>query len=75
MLNRSGSFVQILQIRTLGILAQLSPISRKTKAALRVETLDVVADRGYFSSEEILACDRADINVCASLLATFTNIT
>ena len=30
---------------------------------LEVETLEVVADRGYFSSEEILACDRAGITV------------
>ena len=30
---------------------------------LGVEKLDVVADRGYFDSEEILACDRAGITV------------
>ena len=30
---------------------------------LDVEKLDVVADRGYFSSEQILACDKADITV------------
>jgi len=33
--------------------AQLSPMARKTKAALETDTLDVVADRGYFDSEEI----------------------
>jgi transposase len=43
--------------------AQLTSISEKAKAVLEVETLDVVADRGYFSSEEILACDRAGITV------------
>ncbi len=43
--------------------SQLSPMSKKTKAVLEVEKLDVVADRGYFSSLEILACDRADITV------------
>ncbi len=43
--------------------AQLASISEKAKAVLEVETLDVVADRGYFSSEEILACDRAGITV------------
>ena len=43
--------------------SQLSPMSKKTKAALEVEELDVVADRGYFSSLEILACDKADITV------------
>jgi len=43
--------------------AQLADISNKAKAVLEVERLDVVADRGYFSSEEILACDRAGITV------------
>jgi transposase len=43
--------------------AQLSPIAKQAKAALEVEELDVVADRGYFDSEEILACDEADITV------------
>jgi hypothetical protein len=38
-------------------------MSEKTKAALEVEKLDVVADRGYFSSEQILACDEAGITV------------
>jgi Transposase DDE domain len=33
------------------------------KAALGVERLDAVADRGYFSGEEILACDNAGITV------------
>ena len=43
--------------------AQLSPMSKKTKATLKTETLDVVADRGYFDSKEILACDEAGITV------------
>jgi transposase len=43
--------------------AQLASISTKAKAVLETEKLDVVADRGYFSSEEILACDRAGITV------------
>ena len=43
--------------------AQLSPMAKQTKAVLEVEELDVVADRGYFDSEEILACDRAGITV------------
>jgi hypothetical protein len=30
---------------------------------LGADALDVVADRGYFSGEEILACDEADITV------------
>ena len=43
--------------------SQLAPMSKKTKAALDVDKLDVVADRGYFSSEQILQCDKADITV------------
>ncbi len=43
--------------------AQLSHMARQTKAALAADTLDVVADRGYFNSEEILACDEAGITV------------
>ena len=43
--------------------SQLSHMSKRTKAALEVDTLDVVADRGYFKSEEILACDKAGITV------------
>jgi hypothetical protein len=34
-----------------------------TKAAVGTDSLDVVADRGYFKSKEILACDRAGITV------------
>ena len=29
----------------------------KAKAAMGVERLDVLADRGYFSGEEIVACE------------------
>jgi len=43
--------------------SQLSPMAKQTKAALETDKLDVVADRGYFSSEEILACDKAGITV------------
>jgi len=43
--------------------SQLSPMAKQTKAALEVDELDVVADRGYFSSEEILACEEAGITV------------
>ena len=43
--------------------SQLSAMAKRTKAVLAVDELDVVADRGYFSSLEILACDKADITV------------
>tara|TARA_Y100000310_G_scaffold48728_1_gene45097 strand:- start:234 stop:962 length:729 start_codon:yes stop_codon:yes gene_type:complete len=43
--------------------SQLAKISSQAKAALEVEKLAVVADRGYFNSVEILACDQAGITV------------
>ncbi|MFQ5567640.1 MAG: IS1182 family transposase, partial [Paracoccaceae bacterium] len=43
--------------------AQLSAMAKKTQAVLETEKLDVVADRGYFSSLEILACEEAGITV------------
>ncbi len=43
--------------------AQLSNIAKQAKAALGADALDVVADRGYFSGEEILACEEAAITV------------
>src|ERR1700716_1151200 len=43
--------------------SQLAHVAKETKATLEVENLDVVADRGYFSSEEILACEEAGITV------------
>jgi transposase len=43
--------------------AQLANIACQAKAALGVEKLEAVADRGYFSSGEILACDQAGITV------------
>jgi len=43
--------------------SQLAHMAKETKATLEVESLDVVADRGYFSSEEILACEKTGITV------------
>ena len=42
---------------------QLSPVAKEAKATLEVENLDAVADRGYFSSAEILACEEAGITI------------
>ena len=44
-------------------LSQLSPVAKRAKATLQVEKLDAVADRGYFDSVEILACEEAGITV------------
>jgi transposase len=43
--------------------SQLASVAKEAKATLETHTLDVVADRGYFSSTEILACDQAGITV------------
>jgi len=44
-------------------LSQLSHVAKQTKATLQTDTLEAVADRGYFNSEEILACDQAGVTV------------
>ena len=41
----------------------VEPTINETKAALGVEKLDAVADRSYFNSEEIRACEEAGITV------------
>src|SRR5271169_539475 len=43
--------------------SQLSHVANETKAVLGVDKLDAVADRGYFNSEEIRACEEAGITV------------
>ena len=42
---------------------QLSNIAEQARTEMGVETLDAVADRGYYTSEEILACEEAGITV------------
>jgi hypothetical protein len=43
--------------------SQLARVAKEAKATLRTDTLDAVADRGYFNGEEILACEEAAITV------------
>jgi transposase len=43
--------------------SQLARVAKETKATLQADTLEAVADRGYFSGEEILACEQAGITV------------
>jgi hypothetical protein len=43
--------------------SQLSHVAKDAKITLEAENLDAVADRGYFNSEEILACEEAGITV------------
>jgi hypothetical protein len=43
--------------------SQLARIGKAAKAVIRTDTLEAVADRGYFNSPEILACHEAGITV------------
>jgi len=43
--------------------SQLANMAKQAKATLETESLDVVADRGYFNSAEILACEQAGVTV------------
>src|SRR5207302_6865017 len=43
--------------------AQLANVAKQAKAVLKAKTLEAVADRGYFSSPEILECHEAGITV------------
>jgi transposase len=40
---------------------QLAVMATRAKAMMQVEHLEVVADRGYFSGNEIVACEEANI--------------
>jgi transposase len=40
---------------------QLSTMAKKAKETLDVETLEVVADRGYYNGEEVKACEQSGI--------------
>ena len=43
--------------------AQLANMAKQAKAVLKAETIEAVADRGYFSSPEIFECYEAGITV------------
>jgi transposase len=43
--------------------AQLAPMAKAAKETLQVETLDVIADRGYFDGEQIRECVAAGVTV------------
>jgi transposase len=43
--------------------AQLANMAKQAKAVLNSETLEAVADRGYFNSPEILECHEAGVTV------------
>src|SRR6516165_10149555 len=57
------------QVADMGL---LTPTAEPAKAALGVETIAVVADRGYFKIEDIEACEKAGMEpyaLCAALAA------
>lgn len=41
--------------------SQLAKMAKQAKAAMEASDLEVIADRGYFKGEEILACEEAGI--------------
>jgi hypothetical protein len=43
--------------------SQLAKVALQAKDVLGAEPLDAVADRGYFNSREILACEQANVTV------------
>ena len=57
------------EVTNVGTDRSLARMAKRTKDTLQAESLDVVADRGYFNSVEILACEDVGITVtlpCAS---------
>jgi len=53
--------------------AQLANMALQAKEAIDCEELTVVADRGYFSGEEILTCDQAGITAYVPKTQTSNN--
>lgn len=53
---------------------QLANMATRTQQVLDVEQLSVVADRGYYRGEEILACERAGVTAYLPRPQTSTNM-
>ena len=49
---------------------QLSNIAEPARTEMGVETLDAVADRGYYASEEIRACEESRVRRMSPSLAS-----
>jgi hypothetical protein len=47
----------------------LGPTALAAKEALGVETLQAVADKGYYQSEDLKACEQAGIETYAAPIA------
>jgi hypothetical protein len=63
MKNHIGAFALLLPLVLAGVESALATMAKAAKAVLGAERLDAVANRGYFNSEEILACEQAGITV------------
>ena len=53
--------------------SQLSSMAKKARDAIGTEELTILADRGYFDSEEILECDQAGITALVPKPQTSNN--
>ena len=53
--------------------SQLSSMAKKARDAVGTEELTILADRGYFKGEEILACDQAGITALVPKPQTSNN--
>ena len=42
---------------------QLSDMTEQARAAIGSETIEAIADRGYYSGEEIVACEQTGVTV------------
>ena len=52
---------------------QLSPMAIAAREAMGIDTLDAVADRGYFKGEQVLACSEAGITAYVPHTGTSNN--
>jgi hypothetical protein len=54
--------------------SQLSRMTEQARAAIGSETIEAVADRGYYSGEEIVACEQAGIRATHFQMKTLKNV-
>jgi hypothetical protein len=60
--NTTHHFIVAHEVTNIGNdRSQLANMSEQARQATGIEKLAVVADRGYFSGEEVFACDQAGI--------------
>src|SRR6201988_325086 len=62
-LSHSAPCRLLAQMPSADLSEQCANMAKQAKVVLKTETLEAVADRGYFNSPEILACHEAGITV------------